>query len=365
MEIVTRIYNFAAGPAVLPTSVIKKVQSELLSFQNSGMSVLEISHRSSLYTDMVQEAEADLRTLMDIPANYDVLFQQGGATLQFTAVPLNLANKANCIGLIDSGHWSQRAAEEAKLVGKEINIIASGENSDYTQLPQEIALNQKYDYVHITTNNTIEGTMYCQLPDVENNLLVGDMSSNILGQKYNIRDFGLVYAGAQKNIGPAGLTVVIVRHDLIGQVSGLPSMLDYAKQVAKKSALNTPPVFAIYTAGLVFKWLLELGGVDAIQKLNEQKAQVLYDYLDNSKLFKAAVAKKTDRSTTNIPFVTGDAALDARFVAQATENGLLNLKGHRLVGGMRASLYNAFPLEGVQELVRFMEQFEQTVGDNK
>ena len=362
MDKVTEVYNFSAGPAVLPATVIKQIQNDLPSFQASGMSILEISHRSSLYEEMFLQAKHDLRKLMEIPDNYEILFQQGGATLQFTATALNLATKHHRIGLIDSGHWAQRAGQEAKLVGVEVATVATGIDSNYTCLPHELNFERDYDYLHITTNNTIEGTMYRDLPAMAGNVLVGDMSSNILGQQYDVSDFGLIYAGAQKNIGPAGLTIVIVRKDLLGKANDLPAMLDYTKQAKKNSSLNTPPVFAIYAASLVFKWLLDLGGVKVMQALNEKKAQLLYDFLDNSRLFKPAVTIKSDRSITNIPFVTGNSNLDARFISEATQKGLLNLKGHRLVGGMRASLYNAFPYEGVQALVDFMAKFEQTVG---
>lgn len=356
----TKVYNFSAGPAVLPKEVIKKAQDELTSFKGSQMSVMEISHRSSLYTEMFQKAEEDLRYLMEIPDDYDILFQQGGATLQFTAVPLNLANNYRRIGYIDTGHWSQRAYQEAELLHKfDVDVVASSKDSNYTELVHQVELeNKNYDYVHLTTNNTIEGTMYRDLPSgLAGQTIVADMSSNILGQKYNVDDFGLIYAGAQKNIGIAGLTVVIVKRDLIGKVSNLPSMLDYKKQADKQSALNTPPVFAIYMAGLVFEWLKEQDGVAAMQALNEEKSQLLYEYLDNSTLFSSPV-KREDRSLTNIPFVTGNKKLDEKFIAEATSAGLLNLKGHRLVGGMRASLYNAFELEGVKVLVDFMKEFE-------
>lgn len=361
-----QIYNFSAGPAVLPAPVIRQVQSELVSYKNSGMSIMEISHRSSLYTDMEAEAEENLRKLMRIPNDYDVLFLQGGGTLQFAMVPLNLAQKNKQTGFVDSGHWAQRAIEEARLVpGVKADIIASSAAVNYTALPDVPELRQQYDYVHLTLNNTIEGTMYRDLPNVlHGQTLVGDMSSNIMAQRYNVEDFGLIYAGAQKNIGPAGMTLIIVKHDLVEGGTELPAMLSYAKQAAKHSALNTPPVFAIYVAGLVFKWLLEQGGVEEMQKRNEKKSAYLYDFLDSSSLFSSPV-KKSSRSVTNIPFVTGNAELDQRFVAAAQENGLVNLKGHRSVGGMRASLYNAFPFEGVQKLVEFMERFEQSVGGNK
>ncbi|WP_057743430.1 3-phosphoserine/phosphohydroxythreonine transaminase [Liquorilactobacillus capillatus] len=360
-----QIYNFSAGPAVLPAAVVRQVQSELVSYKNSGMSIMEISHRSSLYTEMEAEAERNLRELMRIPDEYDILFLQGGGTLQFTMAPLNFAQKTKQIGFIDSGHWAQRAIEEARLVpGVKAKVVASAKTTNYTSLPKDPVLQKTYDYIHLTLNNTIEGTMYRTLPDLKNQVVVGDMSSNIMAQRYNVKDFDLIYAGAQKNIGPAGLTVVIVKHSLLHTTPELPSMLSYAKQAAKHSALNTPPVFAIYVASLVFKWLLQQGGVDEMQKRNEKKAQLLYDYLDSSSLFSAPV-KKAARSTTNVPFVTGNAELDQRFVVAAQENGLVNLKGHRLVGGMRASLYNAMPLEGVQKLVEFMESFEQNIGGNK
>ncbi|KRM97291.1 3-phosphoserine phosphohydroxythreonine aminotransferase [Liquorilactobacillus aquaticus DSM 21051] len=361
-----QIYNFSAGPAVLPASVIRQVQSELVSYKNSGMSIMEISHRSSLYTDMEAEAEKNLRKLMSIPDEYDVLFLQGGGTLQFAMVPFNLARKNKRAGFIDTGHWAQRAIEEARLVPEiKADIVASASSTNYTTLPDVPNLEKEYDYVHLTLNNTIEGTMYRELPNALNGqILVGDMSSNIMAQRYNVGDFGLIYAGAQKNIGPAGMTVVIVKHELLDDRPELPAMLSYVKQAAKHSALNTPPVFAIYVAGLVFKWLLDQGGVDEMQKRNEKKAEFLYNYLDSSRLFSAPV-KKDARSITNIPFVTGNEELDQRFIVAAQENGLVNLKGHRSVGGMRASLYNAFPFEGVQKLVEFMEKFEQSVGGNR
>ncbi|KRM92227.1 3-phosphoserine/phosphohydroxythreonine transaminase [Liquorilactobacillus cacaonum] len=353
-----KIYNFSAGPAVMPKKVLEKVQTELLSYKNSGMSVMEISHRSSLFSEIQENAEKNLRRLMDIPSEYDVLFLQGGATLQFTMAPLNFANNFKRIGFINTGHWSQRAIEEANLInGVEAIEIASGFSSGYTKLPEENRTSEDLDYVHITLNNTIEGTAYKEVPYMKDKFLVGDMSSNILGQRYNVSDFGMIYAGAQKNIGPAGLTVVIVRHDLVEKSPNLPAMLSYKKLVNKNSTLNTPPVFAIYCAGLVFEWLIAEGGIDVIEKKNREKAQLLYDFLDNSSLFSSPVSVK-NRSITNIPFVTGNSSLDAKFIAMATENGFVGLKGHRLVGGMRASLYNAFPIEGVKELLKIMQKFE-------
>ncbi|MFT8825897.1 MAG: 3-phosphoserine/phosphohydroxythreonine transaminase [Liquorilactobacillus mali] len=353
------VYNFSAGPAVMPREVLEQVQKELLSYKNSGMSVMEISHRSSLFADIQKNAETNLRALMNIPDEYDVLFLQGGATLQFTMAPLNLAINKRKIDFVDTGHWSQRAIEEARLIdGISVNKIASGEDSNYTKLPKiDDSLQENVDYIHVTLNNTIEGTAFRTVSNIKGKPIVGDMSSNILGQRYNVRDFGMIYAGAQKNIGPAGLTVVIIRHDLVEKAPELPAMLSYKKLVAKHSTLNTPPVFAIYCAGLVFEWLLAQGGVDAMEKRNREKAQLLYDYLDASSLFQSPVDVES-RSLTNIPFVTGNAELDNQFIELANANNLVGLKGHRLVGGMRASLYNAFPIEGVKKLITVMEKFE-------
>ena len=351
------IYNFSAGPAILPQSVIAQIQSELPSFQGSGMSILEISHRSDLFEQVLHDAEQDLRELMTIPDNYRVLFFQGGGTLQFTAAPLNLA-RHHRIGLLDSGHWAQRAAAEAERVGTEVNILASGARTQFNQLPVlTTTVDQSLDYVHLTTNNTIEGTMTTSLPATGQVPLVADMSSNFLGEPYQVSDFGLIFAGAQKNLGPAGLTIVIVRDDLIGHVANLPSMLDYQLFATKHSMFNTPPVFAIYAAGLVLKWLKQQGGLAAITARNHTKAALLYDFLDQSSLFRNPV-KASDRSTMNVPFITGNAALDADVIQGAQTKGLLNLKGHRLVGGMRASLYNAMPLAGVQALVDYLAAFE-------
>ncbi|RRK09341.1 3-phosphoserine/phosphohydroxythreonine transaminase [Lactiplantibacillus garii] len=351
-------YNFSAGPAVMPTPVVQQIQAELPSFQDSGMSIMEISHRSQLFDQVINDAEQDLRDLMQIPANYRVLFFQGGGTLQFTAAPLNLATAHHHIGLLDSGHWASRAADEAQRTHTQVDILASAHATNYTTLPTLTQpVDPTLDYVHLTTNNTIEGTMYTQLPATGNVPLVADMSSNFLGQTYNVQDFGMIFAGAQKNLGPAGLTIVIVRDDLIGHAQNLPSMLDYQLFADKRSMFNTPPVFAIYAAGLVLKWLKAQGGLAAMQQRNQQKAALLYDFLDQSQLFRNPV-EPAARSTMNVPFVTGDPALDAAFIAGATEHGLLNLKGHRLVGGMRASLYNAMPTAGVTALVDYLAAFE-------
>ncbi|WP_125980907.1 3-phosphoserine/phosphohydroxythreonine transaminase [Loigolactobacillus iwatensis] len=352
-----QVYNFAAGPAVLPQPVLQQVKDEFLSYHNSGMSITEISHRSSLFQDIIDDAEKTLRDLMQIPDDYAVLFVQGGGSQQFTEVPLNLGT--DNVAYIDTGNWSKKAIAEAqKFPSLKVTTLASSEATHNTTIPSVPPVSANYDYVHITTNNTIEGTTYFDLPNVGENVLVGDMSSNILAQRYNVQDFGLIYAGAQKNIAPAGLTIVIVRRDLIGKKKGLPAMLDYGLQSAKGSLYNTPPVFNIYMAGLVFHWLEDCGGVDEMEKVNRAKAKILYDYLDQSKLFSAPV-KPAFRSLTNVPFVTGNAAMDQKFITAATEANLLNLKGHRLVGGMRASLYNAMPITGVTKLVHFMAEFEQ------
>lgn len=356
------IYNFSAGPATMPATVIKQIKQDLPSYNDSGMSVMEISHRSALFDDIIDNAKQDLRDLLKVPNNYEILFFQGGCTLQFTAAPLNLATKYQKIALLDSGHWADRAGEEAKRVGVKVDVLDSTKEQHYTKLPILKDLPQDtYDYLHITTNNTIEGTAYYDLPEVGKTTLVGDMSSNFLGQVYDISKFGLVMAGAQKNLGIAGLTLVIVRDDLIGQVKNLPSMLDYQLFAEKNSMFNTPPVFAIYTAGLVLKWLKQQGGVAEMERRNRQKSGLLYDFLDNSKLFTAPVDKDC-RSLTNIPFVTGNEALDKKLIAQAADEGLLNIKGHRSVGGMRASLYNAMPYQGVEKLVDFLNKFEKNDG---
>lgn len=353
------IYNFSAGPATMPASVIQQIKTDLPSFNNSGMSVMEISHRSTLFDEIIQTAEQDMRDLLKIPDNYRVLFFQGGCTLQFTAAPLNLATKHHKIALLDSGHWADRAGAEAKYVNVAVDVLDSTKAQHYTKLPtlNNLPAN-KYDYLHITTNNTIEGTAYTKLPQVGKTTLVGDMSSNFMGQQYNVEDFGEIMAGAQKNLGIAGLTIVIVRDDLLGHVHNLPSMLDYQLFAKKQSMFNTPPVFAIYAAGLVLKWLKEQGGVAEMERRNRYKSALLYDFLDNSQLFTAPVEKDA-RSLTNIPFITGKPAVDQRLIVQAAEQGLLNIKGHRFVGGMRASLYNAMPLAGVEKLVDFLDKFEK------
>jgi phosphoserine aminotransferase len=353
------IYNFSAGPAVLPKSVLEKAQSQLVNYENSGMSVMELSHRSSLFDTIIQDAEALLRELMKIPDNYKVLFLQGGASLQFTMVPLNLAQNKKAL-YVNTGSWSKKAISEAqKLDNVTVEVIASSEDQNFTYIPEidKKDISQDAAYVHITTNNTIEGTTFYDLPDTGSVPLVADMSSNILSVNYNVADFGLIYAGAQKNIGPAGLTVVIVREDLIGQADVFSAMLDYEIQAKNGSMYNTPPTFSIYMAKLVFEWIKEQGGVSQMEKQNKAKAALLYDEIDASQLFSSPVTEK-DRSINNIPFVTGDEALDKKFNQEALDAGFENLKGHRSVGGMRASLYNAFPKAGVEALVSLMKTFE-------
>ncbi|MER2226723.1 MAG: 3-phosphoserine/phosphohydroxythreonine transaminase [Carnobacterium sp.] len=354
-----RVYNFSAGPAIMPVSVLKTIQEDLLSYQGSGMSVMELSHRSSLFQSIMNDAESLLRELMTIPPNYKVLFLQGGASLQFTMLPMNLGKTK--VAYVNTGSWSEKAIEEAlKVDGLTVEVIASSKENNFTENPEIPLVTKEYDYVHITTNNTIEGTAFINVPTYGEVPLVADMSSNILSSSYDVSDFGLIYAGAQKNIGPAGVTVVIVREDLIGLKENLPAMLDYKIQADNGSMYNTPPTFAIYAAKLMFEWLKELGGVAEIEKINRKKAAILYEAIDSSKLFLSPVSKNS-RSLTNIPFVTGNAELDKMFIKQAESQGMINLKGHRSVGGMRASLYNAFPIEGVNELVALMKEFETKV----
>ncbi|HEX7014890.1 MAG TPA: 3-phosphoserine/phosphohydroxythreonine transaminase [Cyclobacteriaceae bacterium] len=356
----SRCYNFSAGPAVLPLDVLKKAQEELVDWQGSGMSVMEMSHRGKEYTSIHENAVKNLRTLMNIPDNYKVLFLQGGASTQFAMVPLNLFSQARKADYVNTGAWSKKAIAEAKRYGT-VNVIASSEDKNFSYIPEVDAsmISPDADYVHITTNNTIYGTLYPTIPDTGSKPLVADMSSNILSQEYDVSRFGVIYAGAQKNVGPAGLTIVIIREDLLGKALDItPTMLNYQTQAKENSLYNTPPCFAIYMAGLVFEWLLAKGGVAAMHKENVAKANLLYDFLDKSRLFKGTVEKRS-RSIMNIPFVTGNDELDAKFISEAAKRGLKTLKGHRSVGGMRASLYNAMPREGVQALVDFMEEFEK------
>ncbi len=353
-----RVYNFSAGPSMLPESVLETAASEMMNYNDSGMSVMEMSHRSPVYQSIIDEAEANLRKLMNIPENYKVLFLQGGATQQFSAVPLNLMNKNGKADYIVSGQFSKKAAEEAAKFG-EVNVIASSKDRNFAYIPKVTEFSADADYVHICYNNTIFGTCYDYIPETGDIPLVADMSSGILSRPVDVSKFGLIYAGAQKNMGPSGLTVVIVREDLLGNArAGTPVMLDYKVQADNGSMYNTPPCYSIYVAGLVFKWLLETGGLEEREKINIKKANLLYDYLDNSKLFKPTADKEV-RSLMNVCFVTGDADKDKAFVSAASKAGFVNLKGHRVVGGMRASIYNAMPVEGVEKLVEFMSNYEK------
>lgn len=355
--IMERVFNFSPGPSMLAQPVLEKAQKELVCYGSTGMSVMEMSHRSKMYTDIYDKTVADLRDLMDIPEDYEVLLLQGGATQQFSAVPLNLMVNGKA-DYIDSGNFAHLAAEEAKRYGQ-VNIVASSRDDVYTYIPdwKKGAFTPDADYVHITSNNTIYGTRYVELPQVDAPL-VTDASSMILSEVMDVRRFGVIYAGAQKNIGPSGLCVVIVRKDLLGKAAAIcPKLLNWEVQAKAGSMYNTPNTYGIYLAGLTFQWLKEMGGVAEMEKINIEKAALLYDFLDNSKLFKPT-AQKAYRSRMNVTFVTGDADKDAAFVKAAAAEGLVNLKGHRSVGGMRASIYNAMPREGVVKLVDFMKKFE-------
>ncbi|MDG4657000.1 3-phosphoserine/phosphohydroxythreonine transaminase [Ectobacillus antri] len=352
-----RVYNFSAGPSMLPLAVLEKAQQEFLDYRGTGMSVLEMSHRSSAFSEIIAQAEALLRELMNIPDTYQVLFVQGGASLQFSMVPLNLF-KAGTADYIHTGSWSKKAIAEARKYGH-VHVASSSENQNFTYIPDVHDLRPEADYVHITTNNTIEGTVFTKLPDTGSVPLVADMSSNILSQVYDVSKFGVIYAGAQKNIGPAGLTVVIIREDLIGHAQKeCPTMLNYSTHVKHSSLYNTPATYSIYMAKLVFEWLKQQGGVEAMEEKNRKKAALLYDFLDESKLFSSPVLSDY-RSIMNIPFMTPTAELDAAFLQGAKAQGLETLKGHRSVGGMRASIYNAMPIEGVEQLVSYMKTFEK------
>lgn len=356
-----RVYNFSPGPSMLPMPVLQKAQTELVSYGSCGMSVMEMSHRSKMYTDIYDQTVADLRELMAIPEEYEVLFLQGGATQQFSAVPLNLMVNRRA-DYVDSGNFAHLAAEEARRYGT-VNIVASSREDNYTHIPAmpKDAFDPGADYVHITQNNTIYGTRFTQLPETDAPL-VSDASSMILSEVMDVRRYGAIYAGAQKNIGPSGLCVLIVRRDLLGRADPLcPKLLNWEVQAKAGSMYNTPNTWGIYLAGLTFQWLKEQGGVAAMEQVNIAKAKILYDYLDESRLFKPT-ACKADRSRMNVTFVTGDKDMDAAFVKAAADKGLVNLKGHRTVGGMRASIYNAMPVEGVQALVDFMKQFEAQNG---
>ena len=355
-----RVYNFSAGPSMLPAEVLEKVQKDLLNYEGSGQSVMEMSHRSKEYQKIIDDAEADLRELMHIPDNYKVLFVQGGGTLQFAMVPLNLLRNSKKADYVLTGTWAKKAYKEACKYG-DIRVIASSEDDKFTWVPKitKEDVREDADYAYITTNNTIHGTKYNYIPETGNVPLVADMSSNILSEEIDVSRFGMIWAGAQKNVGPAGVTIVIVREDLIGFAGAeVPTYLDYKIHADNGSMYNTPPCFSIYVAGEVFKYLKSIGGIAEMERRNREKAQMLYDFIDSSRLFSCPVAKE-DRSLMNVVFVTGDAELDKKFIALAKENGMINLSGHRSIGGMRASIYNAMPKEGVAALVDFMRKFEE------
>ena len=355
----SRVYNFSAGPAVLPEEVLKEAAAEMLDYKGTGMSVMEMSHRSKAYEEIIQTAEQDLRDLMNIPDNYKVLFLQGGASQQFAMIPMNLM-KNKVADYIITGQWAKKAYQEAQMYGK-ANAIASSADETFSYIPDcsDLPISEDADYVYICENNTIYGTKFKTLPNTKGKTLVSDVSSCFLSEPVDVTKYGVIYGGVQKNIGPAGVVIVIIREDLITEdtLPGTPTMLKYKIHADNASLYNTPPAYGIYICGKVFKWLKKMGGLEAMKKHNEEKAKILYDFLDESKMFKGTV-RKEDRSLMNIPFVTGDADLDAKFVKEAKAAGFENLKGHRTVGGMRASIYNAMPKEGVEALVAFMKKFE-------
>ena len=357
----SRVYNFSAGPSMLPESVLKRAADEMLDYNGSGQSVMEMSHRSKVYDAIIKEAEALLREVMNIPENYKVLFLQGGASSQFAMIPLNLMNKNHKADYVITGQWAKKAYKEGSRYG-EAHVVASSEDKTFSYIPKlnKADFTPDADYFHICMNNTIYGTVYHELPDTGDVPLVADVSSCILSRPIDVSRFGVLYAGAQKNMAPAGLTVVIIREDLIGNAQEItPTMFNYKTHADNGSMFNTPPCYTIYIMKLVLEWLKnEIGGLDKMYELNLKKAQLIYDFLDSSEMFRGTVVPE-DRSLMNIPFVTGNDELDAKFVKAAAENGFVNLKGHRSVGGMRASVYNAMPLEGVEKLVAFMKKFEE------
>jgi phosphoserine aminotransferase len=357
---VSRVYNFSAGPAVLPEAVLKEAADEMLDYRGTGMSVMEMSHRSKAYGSIISEAEQDLRDLLTIPDNYKVLFLQGGASQQFAMVPMNLM-KNKTADFIVTGQWAKKAYQEAGIYGK-ANKIATSEDKTYSYIPDcsDLPISEDADYVHICENNTIYGTKFKTLPNTKGKLLVSDVSSCFLSEPMDVSKYGIIFGGVQKNIGPAGVVIAIVRDDLITEdtLPGTPTMLKFKTHADNGSMYNTPPAYGIYICGKVFKWLKSMGGLEKMKIHNEKKAAILYDYLDQCKLFKGTV-RKEDRSLMNVPFVTGNDELDAKFVKEAKEQGFENLKGHRSVGGMRASIYNAMPIEGVEKLVEFMKKFEE------
>ena len=356
----SRVYNFSAGPAVLPEEVLKEAAAEMLDYKGTGMSVMEMSHRSKAFQEIIETAEADLRELMNIPDNYKVMFLQGGAHQQFAMIPMNLM-KNGVADYIVTGQWAKKAAKEAEKYGK-VNVVASSADKTFSYIPDcsDLPISEDADYVYICENNTIYGTKFKELPNTKGKTLVADISSCFLSEPVDVEKYGVIYGGVQKNVGPAGVVIVIMREDLITEdvLPGTPTMLTYKTHADAKSLYNTPPAYGIYICGKVFKWLKKQGGLSAMKEINEKKAKILYDFLDESKLFKGTVVAK-DRSLMNVPFVTGRDELDAKFIKEAKEAGFENLKGHRSVGGMRASIYNAMPIEGVEALVAFMKKFEE------
>ena len=355
-----RVYNFSAGPAVLPEEVLREAADEMLDYQGTGMSVMEMSHRSAAFDEIIKTAEQDLRDLMGIPDNYKVLFLQGGASQQFAAVPMNLM-KNGVADYIVTGQWAKKAYQEAQKYGKAVKV-ASSEDKTFSYIPDcsDLPVSENADYVYICENNTIYGTKFKTLPNTKGKELVADVSSCFLSEPMDVTKYGMFYGGVQKNIGPAGMVIAVIREDLIRDdvMPCTPTIMKYKTQADANSLYNTPNCYCIYVCGKVFKWLKNMGGLEVMKQRNEEKAAILYDYLDNSKMFRGTV-RKEDRSLMNVPFVTGDKDLDAKFVKEATAAGLVNLKGHRTVGGMRASIYNAMPKEGVEALVAFMKKFEE------
>ena len=355
----SRVYNFSAGPAVLPEEVLKEAADEMLDYRGTGMSVMEMSHRSKAYDTIIKEAEADLRELMNIPDNYKVLFLQGGASQQFAMIPMNLMKNKKAAYIV-TGQWAKKAYQEAKIYGEAVEVASSADET-FSYIPDcsDLDIPEDADYVYICENNTIYGTKFKALPNTKGHTLVADVSSCFLSEPVDVTKYGVIYGGVQKNVGPAGVVIVIIREDLITDevLLGTPTMLKYKTHADADSLYNTPPAYGIYICGKVFKWLKKQGGLDAIKEYNERKAEILYNFLDRSKLVRGTV-RKEDRSLMNVPFVTGNEELDAKFVKEAKAAGFENLKGHRSVGGMRASIYNAMPIEGVEKLVEFMEKFE-------
>ena len=354
-----RVYNFSAGPAVLPEEVLKEAAEEMMDYKGSGMSVMEMSHRSKVYDTIIKEAEQDLRDLMNIPDNYKVLFLQGGASQFFAAVPMNMMKNKKA-GYIITGQWAKKAYQEAKIFGEAVELASSADET-FSYIPDcsDLAITDDMDYVYICENNTIYGTKFKELPNTKGKVLVSDVSSCFLSQPVDVSKYGVIYGGVQKNVGPAGCVIAIIREDLISDdcLPGTPTMLKWKTQADNDSLYNTPPCYTIYICGKVFKWLKKQGGLEKMKEINEAKAKILYDFLDESKLFKGTVVAK-DRSLMNVPFITGSDELDAKFIAEAKKAGFENVKGHRSVGGMRASIYNAMPTEGVVALVEFMKKFE-------